>query len=156
MPDPMNEKIAFLNTPLDERRARNVSLLFRFLTRSLVVATILALLVFGPVAIVLAGTAPDLSAGGFLLTFLVVLALAALVGMWSARGLWKQIGARVLVYPDRLIWVRRHESVDYPWDEVEEFYCWGVSNYIECLARRSAIPGHRVSLSLVPRRRAEA
>ena len=125
----MSEEGTPPDTPLDERRPRNVSLLFRFLARSLAVATILALLVFGPVVIVLAGVAPDLSTEGFLLAFLLLLAIAAIAGVWSARRLWKQIGARVLVFPDRLVWLRRQESVAFPWNELEEFCCWGVSQY---------------------------
>ncbi len=59
-----------------------------------------------------------------------LVAVMVIPGVWSARGLWRQLGARVIVFPDRLVHERKQGSIDYRWDDLREFYYSGVDRYV--------------------------
>lgn len=129
----MPEASAAAPGPIVERRSRNVALLFELIWQSAVFALILSLFFVAFIAVVPFASGTDISlAAGFALTgcfFAVVFALIAAL----QRRLRRQIGTQILVYPDRLEYIRKEVSVLYRWEDLQEFYCWGVNLYSSTL-----------------------
>jgi hypothetical protein len=133
MPDPLPQDAGAPTPPLAERRARNGALLARFIGRSAVMAFVLALVSLPPAMCLLGVVEVRLTDLVLVVTSLCLLAVMAVPAVWWSRHLWRQLGVRVLVFADRIVYVRREQSVSYTWHELERYYCWGVNRYSSVL-----------------------
>ena len=121
---------ASLKVPIVERRSRNAALFVDAFVRSALFALIFSLFL-SPVALIPVELIlhTNFSAPMILSTlFCVFLAVFALTAM-AYRRRWRQIGSSVLVFPDRLVFVRKGKSIDFRWTDIREFYCRAVDDY---------------------------
>lgn len=118
---------------LGERHARNFTLLLEWAARSSAFGAVLAILLFMPAWIGLAIAGVDLTVAVGTAVFVGFFLALTLLGALLYRELWRQVGARVLIFPDRLVHVHGKQSDTYAWEDIEEFFCWGVDEYVSTL-----------------------
>ena len=119
------------DTPVAERHSRNLVLFLDACIRPAVAALILWLILAGPVLI---GVEGIFSTNFSLLTVLptVIILFIAILCATAVyyRKLWRQVGVCVRIYPDRLVYTRKGEVVDYRWEDIRKFYCQRVDKYL--------------------------
>jgi hypothetical protein len=98
--------------------------------RTVLFAIALSLLLAGPAFFVALVVLPARFWVGSLLPAVGCLLVAMLIVSAAAcRSLWRQIGSRIQIYEDRLVYIRKGESVDFRWEDIYEFYCREVDEY---------------------------
>ena len=48
------------------------------------------------------------------------------LAVFCNRGLWRQIGTRIVVFPDGIEHIRRGESIRYRWEDIQAYYGSGL------------------------------
>jgi len=89
------------------------------------IALILAVVFYVPLIIVLTTAGIELTNSVMLLGALFLLAIMLAPAAWINRSLWRQLGARILVFTDGIVYMRRHQKVAYRWDDLQKYYYWG-------------------------------
>jgi hypothetical protein len=119
-----SELSAPADTLVAEGTARNIPLFFEGFVRTTMFGAILSLILVGPVLIAVElAVHSNFSTPMILSTIGGVFNVAFMLCAIMYRRRWRQIGSRVRVYPDRLVFVRRGNAVDLFWDEIRAFYC---------------------------------
>jgi hypothetical protein len=125
-----NQKNAPTEPALAVRKAKNAALLLQASLHTAVFAIIVTLILGGPALFVVEMVFHTNFSTAMLLATLVSLFLMTLVlGAFFYRSLWRKIGGTIQIYPDRLVYVRKGESIDFRWEDLSEFYCQAVDVY---------------------------